>query len=328
MIVLYVICILIGLVCSATISGMEIAFFSLKQKELAECKTSSRPRDKKIILIIQESRKILATILIMNNLVNVSIVLISTILVRNFLKGEMTPYEVTIFTFYNTSVIVFFGELLPKVYANANNLKVSRMTVNILSCCVKIFTPLSFFLLYIGKWFEKRIKITPHTFSINDLHRAIEISSMGENKEIKIMLKGVINFGSVNVEKIMSKRESIVSCEINESFENIKNKIKNINFSRIIVYEKDIDNIQGVLYVKNIIVHIQNDVVEWKKNMKPVIFIPTTKRVNVLFNELQLKNIHTAIVVDEYARTVGLVTIDDLFKELLYEVTEKEHTDQ
>jgi len=321
--VLNSIILLILLLLSALVSGSEVAFFSLSGEEIVKCKKSSKKGEKRLAGLMDDPKRLLATILILNNLFNIAIITLSTYITWN-LVGTKSPAGTIIvaLTFIVTFVIVFFGEVIPKVYAIKYNLSFAKKTTDLLLIANYIFKPLSGLLIALSSVVEKRIERKTYIISVDRLHQAIEITTdKTTTQEEKKILKGIVNFGNISVKQIVCSRIDITAFDIESGFYQLMDDINNCAYSRIPVYSDTIDNIDGILYVKDLLPHIdQNDDFKWQKLLRKPYFIPESKKIDDLLKDFQDKHVHMAIVVDEYGGTSGLITLEDIIEEIVGEI--------
>jgi putative hemolysin len=311
---------------SALISGSEVAFFSLNHGDLATCRTSSSSQDKRIISLLQGPQRLLATILIMNNLVNITIVTLATYVTWEILGSKSADgYIVAVLTVITTLAIVFFGEVVPKVYANQNNLSFARSTSGLLNVADTIFRPVSWLLLSISSIVEKRVERKGYNVSIDELNHALELTAETEaTEEEKGILKGIVNFGTLTVTQVMRSRVDITAIDFETDFHELMDQINKTGYSRIPIYKETVDKIEGVLYIKDLLPFVDKDEnFLWQNLMRPAFFVPESKRVDALFKDFQEKRVHMAIVVDEYGGTSGLVTLEDLIEEIVGEINDE-----
>ena len=312
---------------SAMISASEVAFFSLKADDLDRCRTSEDPRELKIVELLRRPRLLLASILVMNNFVNVGVVTIST-----FLMWEMAsthnPSEtiVGVVTFATTFAITFFGEIIPKVYATQRNIFIARMMGGVWKVLEKICWPVSSMLLGMSGLIERRIKKKGYTSTVEELHQALELTT--DNAETsadeKEILKGIVNFGTLAVKQVMRSRLEISAVGVDLNFREILDAVSKSGFSRIPVYRETIDHIQGILYTKDLLPYLgESETFSWQELLRPGFFVPETKKLDSLLKDFQSKHVHMAIVSDEYGGTSGLLTLEDLIEEIIGEINDE-----
>ncbi|QSE99305.1 gliding motility-associated protein GldE [Fulvivirga lutea] len=312
---------------SALISGSEVAFFSLTAKDIAECKERNRPVDQKLVALIHNPKLLLATILIMNNFVNVAIVTLSTFLTWEITGSKTTEGTViAVLTVVVTMTILFFGEVLPKVYATPNNLSFARLTSPLLKICESIFRPLSFILMTLSNIIENRFEKKGYDISVEELHHALELTTTNEEttEEEKDILRGIVNFGTLTVKQVMKSRMDITAFDTEMDFHDLMDKVNKSGFSRVPVFTETIDKIDGILYIKDLLPYIENDeTFAWTELLRPGFFVPETKKIDVLLRDFQEKRVHMAIVVDEYGGTSGLITLEDIIEEIVGEINDE-----
>lgn len=315
------------LMMSAIVSASEVAFFSLKPDDLTKCQDSVDERDKSIPELLAHPRVLLATILIVTNLVNLGIVTISTFLMWE-LTGTHDPAEfiVGVVTFGVTFFITFFGEIIPKVYATKNNMRIALAVAGLWKALIVIFKPISFLLLKMSSVIERRIEKKGYQVTVEELNQALDLTTgNGETSEDeKGILKGIVNFGTLTVRQVMKSRMDISAVDISRNFLELLDFIKNSGFSRVPVYRDSIDKIEGVLYIKDILPFMdQNKDYEWQNLLRPGFFVPETKKIDSLLKDFQEKRVHIAIVVDEYGGTSGLITMEDIIEEIIGDINDE-----
>lgn len=322
----YGISLLILLVLSALVSGSEVAFFSLSNPDFSELKRKQSESSRRILFLLQNPRKLLATILILNNLINIAIVTISTFLTWELVGSHSTEgIIIVILTAIVTFVIVFFGEVMPKLFAVQNYLSFASITAPILWLSIRVLKPVSWVLMNLSNIIEKRFERKGYSLSVDELHQVLEIAT-DENttEEEKEILKGIVNFGTLTVKQIMRSRLDIVAFDIEDNYHELLDKINKSGFSRIPVFDETIDNINGVLYIKDLIPYIEEDEnFAWQNLLRQGYFVPETKKIDSLLKDFQEKRVHMAIVVDEYGGTSGLVTLEDIIEEIIGEINDE-----
>lgn len=318
--------ILVLLVLSAVISGAEVAFFSLSSEDVNRCKLGKKPVYKTIIALLNKPRQLLATILVFNNLVNIGIVMTTTYLTWNIVGGSSSEGLVWILiTFITTFAIVFLGEIVPKIYANQNNFRFACATASFLSICVQLFKPVAWLLISFGGLVEKRIERKGYQLSVEELSDALEIAtSKDTSSDEKEILKGIVNFSNIPVKQIMRTRMEITALNTEMAFKEILAHIHKYGYSRVPIYQETIDDIKGILYVKDLIPYLHRlDDFNWAILIKPVYFVPETKKLDDLLRDFQQKRVHMAIVVDEYGGTAGLVTLEDIIEQIFGDIQDE-----
>ncbi|MFY0675029.1 MAG: gliding motility-associated protein GldE [Bacteroidia bacterium] len=313
---------LLLLVLSALISGSEVAFFSLKGEELSNLKLSDQKNDKLILQLLKRPKRLLATILITNNVVNIAIVVLSSAVTAALLNLENKVLEFVIQVVVVTFLLVLLGEVTPKIYAQYRNVQMARLVAYPMNFFNTIFLPFSQLLVKSSSFFEKRISKYQSELSKEELNEAIELTSDDEtSQEEKNILKGIVNFGDITVKQIMKPRQEIVAYSCDTAFGDLKAHINKHRFSRIPIFENDLDRIQGILHVKDLLPYLgNNDEFDWKTLLRKPYFVPEMKEIDDLLKDFQTKKMHLAIVVDEYGGTEGVVTLEDVLEEIVGEI--------
>jgi len=318
---------IILLLLSALISGSEVAFFSLSPKQLEVCKNSKTPNSVYIVRLLSKPKQLLATILILNNLVNVALVTLCTFATWE-ISGRENEQAVFILTIIVTAAIVFFGEIVPKIYATEKNLSFARFTSGLLFVASSVLKPFAWLLMTISERLENRFQHTGYDVSMNELKQVVDMTATG-NKD-RELLKGIVSFGTKTVKQIMRARMDITAFDIEEDFHQLMDKVNKCAFSRIPIYNETIDKIDGILYVKELLPFIDRDEsFEWQQLItKPTFFVPETKKIDELLRDFQQKRVHMAIVVDEYGGTSGLITMEDIIEEIVGEINDEFDDDE
>ncbi|GMQ31453.1 gliding motility-associated protein GldE [Algoriphagus confluentis] len=313
------------LICSALVSGSEVAFFSLTNDEIEGLRESNPTKGRKISALLAQPKTLLSTILILNNLINIGIVTLTTFLTWSIFGNNASGIVILLVqTIGVTFAIVFFGEIVPKVYANQAKLQFSLSMASVLSFFTSILKPFSYLLLGFGNLIEKRIQHKGYSLSVDELNQALEITTEDTPEEEKEILRGIVNFGTLSVKQVMKSRLEITAVDVEMDFHELMDRINKSGYSRIPVYEETIDNILGVLYIKDLLPHIEKDEnFDWKSLTRKCFFIPENKKVDALLKDFQKMRVHMAIVVDEYGGTSGLVTLEDLIEEIIGEINDE-----
>lgn len=326
------------LICSAFISGSEVAFFSIDPSEKKLLKEKDRGNSKLILKLLTNPEKLLATILISNNFINVAIVIISTYINVNLLSFSENPLLSFIIQIVAvTFLILLFGEIIPKVYATHNPIKLAEVTSYPISFLEKLLSPISLLLISSTSFIHDKIKQKKHNISVDELAEALDLTSEDEIEEEDI-LKGIVKFGRTDVKQIMKPRTDVTAIEHNTAFQDLIRVILDCGYSRIPVYEDTFDKILGILYIKDLLPHLKfksksNIVVDdtgvlWKPLIRPPFFVPENKKIDDLLKEFQEKKIHLAVVVDEYGGTSGIVTLEDIIEEIVGEISDEYDDDE
>lgn len=345
------------LICSALISGSEVAFFSLTSQDLEDLRGEKSRTAHRIVMLRTIPRRLLATILITNNLVNIAIVIVSAYLLSLvFPDGVFQQWAVSLAEFplfrafspdglaeainfvltvvFVTFLLVLFGEVAPKVYAKLNKLRFARFMAQPLNILVSLFSPLSSILVGWSDFVEKRVhrRINGSNSSADaaikdDIDKAIDLAMPGDaNSRLEAgILKSIIKFNDVPVKQIMRSRVDMVAVDGETPFSELKTVVRSEGYSRLPVYNENLDNILGILYVKDLIGHMDaGEDFEWRKLVRSqVLYIPESKKINELLKEFQDERMHMGIVVDEYGGTSGIVTLEDVMEEVIGEIRDE-----
>lgn len=310
------------LVVSAFASGSEIAFFSLSPSDINEMDPERKPKDSAIQKLRDDNERTLATILVTNNFVNVTIIMLC-----NYVFGKVIDFgnaywlQFLCITVLLTFLLLLFGEIMPKVFARQNPLAFCRRVVNGILFARKIFWPIETVLLKSRVIAERLLRNDTHVLSVDELEQALELTDKDEIRDEKSMLQGIIRFGDETVKEIMTSRKDVVDIDIKTPFSRVIKCIVENNYSRIPVYQDNSDNIRGVLYIKDLLLHIgKPDTFRWQSLIRPPYFVPETKKVDDLLREFQDNRVHIAIVVDEFGGTSGIVTLEDVLEEIVGEI--------
>ncbi len=317
---------LLLLLASALVSGSETAFFSLKPVDLEKLRQGLLPKDKLVLKLGNNPKELLATILIANNFINVSIVILSTFIVDQIFKLSVNPIlafllQVVIIT----SVILIFGEIIPKILANREPYMVSRLMAGPLKLLGVIFQPLSRFLVSTTSFIDKRVGKKGHNITMSELSDAIDITvDDSAPEDEKMILKGIATFANKEASEIMQSRVNVTALASDLSYKEVMKVVLASGYSRIPVYEESIDKVLGVLYIKDLLPYGDKDAnPKWLKLIRPSIFVPENKKINDLLQEFRNKKIHLAIVVDEYGGTSGIITLEDIIEEIVGEISDE-----
>ena len=323
--------ILVLLVFSAMVSGSEVALFSLAPADLDKIKDAEDKGSANISIILNQPKYLLATILIVNNAVNIAIIILSTLTLQQQFNFSALHYwlDFAIQVIGITFLILLFGEIVPKVYATKNALKIALLMALPLKLLIKVFKPISFLLIYSTNFFDKNIKRKTHDISVEELSHAIDLTNdIHSNQQEHQILKGIVKFGETSVKEVMTARVNVVSIEKDTPFNDIIKTILDSGHSRIPVYEDSFDKILGVLYIKDIIPHInKDDNFDWLPLLRNPFFIPENKKLDDLLKEFQERKIHLAIIVDEYGGTSGIITLEDIIEEIVGEISDEFDTE-
>ena len=314
------------LLMSAFASGSEIAFFSLSPSDVAELEDGKFGADKKIQNLRDDSERTLATILIANNFVNVTIIMLLNYVIAGVISfGERALLLQFLFTtVILTFLLLLFGEIMPKVYARQDPLKFCRRCVGGIMFARKLFWPIENILLKSGMMAEKIIQKENHVLSVDDLEQALELTDKNDIKDEQNMLKGIIRFGDETAKEVMTSRQNIIDLDIRSNYADVLKCIEDNNYSRIPVYQDNTDNIRGILYIKDLLPHLtKSSNFRWQSLIRPPYFFPETKKIDDLLREFQENKVHIAIVVDEFGGTSGIVTLEDILEEIVGEINDE-----
>ena len=312
--------------CSAFISASEAAFFSLTPSNLRELRTDKIKNSEKLIEIIEQPKRLLATILIANNFVNVAIVILSSFLLLSIVELKDNPViEFLIQVVLITSIILIFGEIIPKIYSVSKALKIALLVTPVFKYLIKFLSPFSALLVRSSGIIDKRVSRKSAQLSLGDLSQAIDLTATESTpaEEHKI-LKGIVKFGDIEAKEIMKPRIDVVAVDVLTTYHKLLDIILNSGYSRIPAYNENFDKIAGILYVKDLLPHIDKpDDFDWASLLRPAFFVPENKKINFLLKEFQSKKIHLAIVVDEYGGTSGIVTLEDIIEEIVGDISDE-----
>jgi len=324
---LSIISIIVLIIFSGLISGSEIAFFSLDPAQLEDIKSQKDTKSAQIIKLLESPKKLLAGILISNNFINVSIVLISTYL--TLILFDFGDHKLMGFLFQVigiTSILLLFGEIVPKIYAKNNSMLFVKLMAGPLSFTQKIFKPLIHILVFSTNIIDKRISKNKNSLSMNDLSEVVDLATSqteGEHKDETMILKGIATYGETDVKEIMKARVDVSAIEINAPFEEVLQSVREWGYSRIPIYDDTLDQIKGILYIKDLLSFIEDTNYNWNKKIRKAFFVPENKKINDLLQEFRQKRIHMAIVVDEYGGTSGIVTLEDVLEEIVGDISDE-----
>ena len=313
------------LFCSALISGAEVALFSLSQKDIDETIQENNSKGKIISELLEKPKKLVATLLVANNFINISIVLLFSVVGKTIFSGVTAPLlkfilEVVTATF----LILLFGQVLPKVYASRNNTKFAKLIVYPIAFLDKLLSPISLPMRAATIYLHNKLGKQKSNFSVDQLSQALELTASDETStEEQKILDGIVSFGNTDTRQVMSPRIDIFALEIDESFAVICPKIIEKGYSRIPVYRDNIDQIEGVLYVKDLLPHINTNEFDWKSLLRDPFFVPENKKLDNLLKDFQSMKSHLAIVVDEYGGTSGLVSLEDVIEEIVGDISDE-----
>jgi len=311
-------------------SGSEIAFFSLSPNDLNELDVEKSAADAKIAQLREESERTLATILITNNLVNVTIIMLFGYFFNHAIDfGSAWWLEFLFMTVLLTFLLLLFGEIMPKVYATKNPLQFCRAAVGGIFFFRRLFYPIASIVVSSGRLTERVMQKENQTLSVDDLEQALELTDKDDIKEEKRMLEGIVRFGDETVKEVMTSRQDVIDLDYKASYQEVLQCVVDNNYSRIPVYQESQDNIRGILYIKDLLPHLSKGKnFAWQSLIRPPYFVPETKKIDDLLREFQENKVHIAIVVDEFGGTSGIVTLEDILEEIVGEINDEYDEDE
>ena len=317
--------VLLLLLCSGFVSASEIAFFSLSPADRNAIDEGKHRSDKKVAALLDDSERLLATILISNNLVNVAVIIILTFCFDQTISfGRAVWLEFLVMTVLLTFLLLLFGEVIPKIYSAQHALAFCRFSAPVLQMLSKMFWPLSQLLIRSKVITRRLANQETDMLTVDDLEKAMELTDKKDIAEEAGMLKGIIRFGGEMVKEIMTSRVDIVDLDLKATFGEVLECIVANNYSRIPVYQDTQDNIKGVLYIKDLLPHLGKPKgFRWQTLIRPAYFVPETKMVDDLLRDFQQNKVHIAIVVDEFGGTSGIVTMEDILEEIVGEINDE-----
>lgn len=318
------------LLVSGFASGSEIAIFSLSPADLSELDEEKTQTDIDIKHLHDDSERTLATILITNNLVNVTIIMLFSYFFSHTIDfGGAWWLEFLSMTVLLTFLLLLFGEIMPKVYCSQHALSFCRTAVGGLLFFRRLFYPFASIVMSSGKLTERVVQKESHMLSVDDLEQALELTDKEDIKEEQRMLEGIVRFGDETAKEIMTSRQDVVDLDFKSSFQEVMHCVVENNYSRIPVYQDNSDNIRGILYIKDLLPHLsKGNNFRWQSLIRPPYFVPETKKIDDLLREFQENKVHIAIVVDEFGGTSGIVTLEDILEEIVGEINDEYDEDE
>lgn len=317
------------LIASALISGSEVALFSLTPTDFNPDSNKYTPKEQLLIRLLDKPKKLLATILVANNFVNIAVILLFDSLGTHFFGGLNTVFfgvnlrflvEVVVVTF----LILLFGEILPKVYASRNNVKFAYFMVYPLAVLDKLFTVVSLPMSYVTAQIHARLGKQKSHIGVDQLSQALALTSQEDTtQEEQKILQGIVSFGNTETRQVMQPRMDIFALEINQSYAEVLTEIVENGYSRIPVYEDNLDNIKGILYIKDVLPHLTETNFNWQSLIREPYFVPENKKLDDLLSDFKNKKNHLAIVVDEYGGTSGLISLEDIIEEIVGDISDE-----
>ncbi len=309
------------LLVSGFASASEIAFFSLSPSDLSAIAEEKHPSDEKISRLLEDTERLLATILITNNFVNVTIIMLCNVFFMNVFQFHSPLAEFLVLTVALTFLLLLFGEIMPKIFSAQNTLRFCRLAAPGITLFRSLFYPLASLLVCSTSFLNKHFARKNHNISVDELSQALELTDKAELKEENNLLEGIIRFGGETAKEVMTSRLDVVDLDISTPYKDVLKCIVENVYSRIPVYAETRDNIKGVLYIKDLLPHLnKGDNFRWQSLIRPAYFVPETKMIDDLLRDFQANKIHIAIVVDEFGGTSGIVTMEDIIEEIVGEI--------
>lgn len=307
------------------VSAAEVALFSLTQQDLNTLSEEDSSKANLISKLLQRPKKLLATILVANNFSHIGVVIVFSFVGNNIFSAiESSILKFVVEVILITFLILLFGEVLPKIYASRNNIQFSKFIANPLSILDKLLSPISLPMRAVSVYLHEKLGRQKSNISVDQLSQALGLTSTEDTtSEEQKILEGIVSFGNTDTKQVMSPRIDIFAIEMEETFAEIYEKIVDKGYSRIPVYRESIDHIEGVLFVKDLIPHINKKEFDWIKLIREPFFVPENKKLDDLLKEFQSKKSHLAIVVDEYGGTSGLVSLEDIIEEIVGDISDE-----
>lgn len=313
------------LILSGLMSGSEVAFFSLSASDKDKLKKAGTPGGERVLKLLETPKKLLATILIANNFVNVAIVATSTYITNEWISGDISKTaSFLIQAILVTFIILLFGEVIPKVYATKYNVGLAKVMSSAMIVLKTLASPLSYLLVSSSSLIDRRIKKKTDSISVDHLEHALNITKdVAESEDEKKILEGIVKFGNTDAKQIMTPRVDVMAFDISISYEELRAEILEAKFSRLPIYEDTFDQVKGIIYVKDLLKYLDKEDLVWQELLRPAKFIPENKKLDDLLSEFQESKNHMAVVVDEYGGTSGVVTLEDVLEEVVGDITDE-----
>jgi len=333
----YILGIFVLLFLSGLISASEVAFFSLTKVDIVKAINSKSAKAILVAKLLEQPRKLLATILISNNFINIAIVILSHLFVEQYFGSLEINVDFILFTvdlkiivelIAITFVILLFGEVLPKIYANKNAMQFASKTVYIISFLKRTFLFLSIPLTGLTNLIEHKLRKKSTDISVEKLSKALELTKENASKEERKILKGIVNFGNTEARQIMIPRMDVFALSKDEKYQEVLKKVVENGYSRIPVYDDTIDTIKGILYAKDLLPYLNESDFKWTRLLRESFYVPENKKLDDLLKEFQSKKIHLAVVVDEYGGTSGILSLEDIIEQIVGEISDEYDQDE
>ncbi len=320
-----IVVIFVLLLCSAVVSGAKVALFSLSQKDIDEILQEQNAKGKMISTLLEKPKKLEATLLVATNFITIGVVLLFFFIANNFFYYSLSPIFIfCIKVFFVAFLILLFGEILPKIYASSNTSKFAKLIANPIAILDKLLSPISLPMRSLTVYLPTKLGKQKSNFSVDQLSQALEMTDYEDSSsEEQKILEGIVSFGNTDTKQVMSPRMDIFAIEIEEPFQVIYSKIVEKGYSRIPVFRDNIDQIEGVLFVKDLLRHIDKKDFDWKTLIREPFFVPENKKLDNLLKDFQSMKSHLAIVVDEYGGTSGLVSLEDIIEEIVGDISDE-----
>ena len=330
-ILLFLVIMIILLVCSGLISASEVAFFGLSNTDINDLEKNKGKSGKLVAQLMKKPKKLLTTILLFNNTVNIGLVILSTLVVEDLkILGGSDWFYLILQIVVVTAVLLLFGEILPKVYATKKGVTTALFMARPIQFLSIIFSGISLVMVGLSSMLDKLFKAEKRHLSVDELSKVHEMVEGYEgNEQEQKMLDGILEFGNTDVRRVMKPRTDVRSLEIKQNFAEVVSIILDSGYSRIPVHENGFDNIKGILYIKDLLPYLsEGPDFEWQKLLRTPFFVPENKKLDDLLIEFQEKKIHFAVVVDEYGGTCGVITMEDVIEEIVGEIRDEFDDDE
>lgn len=313
------------LFCSGFVSASEIAFFSLTPSDLNDIEQENSASDRIISKLLGKSQKLLATILISNNFVNITITILGNYAMLSMIDfGGVAWLEFLFISVLLTFLLLLFGEIMPKFYSSINPLRFCRFSAPVINVLTYLLTPISSVLVSSTRLVNRLHRKQSHNLSVDELEQALELTDKTELTDEQELLEGIIRFGDETAKDVMTSRLDMVALNIRDNYKKVLSCVAENVYSRIPVYSGTVDNIKGILYIKDLLPHLaKGDGFRWQTLIRPAFFVPETKQIDDLLRDFQASKVHIAIVVDEFGGTLGLVTLEDVIEEIVGEINDE-----